>query len=86
MYRRQEIIDSIGITYVTLLRWERIGLLPKPRRLSNQRYYSQEELDNIKAKIADIKKNPDNYKYLNIRLKKTNGLQVKKKLLDKRIK
>lgn len=46
VYKREDMAKKIGISYRTLLRWEKKGLLkPKQHPISNAKYYTQADYD-----------------------------------------
>lgn len=56
-YKTGDFADKIGVTSVTLRKWEQTGkLLPHHRSPTGYRYYSQEQLDDyLNGKVAPDK-------------------------------
>jgi putative resolvase len=44
MYTVSQFAKKVGVSVKTLQKWDRIGVLPAPRTVTNRRYYTDEEL------------------------------------------
>jgi len=53
-YQMQDVEMLLGIPRRTYYRWESLGKIPKPKRdpMSNQRYWTEEDLKKLKKIIG----------------------------------
>jgi predicted site-specific integrase-resolvase len=49
---RKVVLDLFGIEYLTLMRWDKNGVLPDPIKLGKRLYYDRDELERRLANRA----------------------------------
>jgi len=67
-YTKKDILEALDISYLTLLRWEKHGIVKKPDNRARERIYTESEYAEILEKIKTARKHPNFYK-LPIRLR-----------------
>ena len=74
VYQRSEVAKEAGVTTQTIRHWEEAGLIPPPVRdeKNNFRYWSEEDLEEIKAFVAENKQK-QRYGKVNVKYKKEEG-------------
>lgn len=50
-YRPGEVARELGVSYQTILLWEKKGLIPKAKRVNNRRLFTREQLEDIKTAV-----------------------------------
>jgi len=79
IYSKIQLLKKIGISYQTLLRYEKMGIVNRPKNtIGRARAYSEREYNAIINKIKDMTNNPEKYISLNIKIKRSRGYQDSK--------
>lgn len=77
IYSKKELLKEIQISYQTLLRYEKIGFIDKPvNKVGQARVYSEHEYKKIVEKIKDLIYNPEKYASLNVKIRRSNAVQM----------
>lgn len=76
IHSKKELLSIIKISYQTLIRYEKLGFIQKPKgRIGQARVYSDREFTDIIEKIQDLIDNPEKYAHLNVKIRRSNAVQ-----------
>lgn len=76
IHSKKELLNQIKISYQTLIRYEKLGFIHKPKgRIGQARVYSDREYNEIVEKIRDLIDNPEKYAHLNLKIRRSNAVQ-----------